>query len=385
VHEKTEADVQPFVSPDGMWVFVHNGTIANDKQLRESLVSDPDWVLPTKIDSYAIGLGLDQHGFEYTVKHLLEGSFAILAISLASSTPKLYYATNYKPLYIRGDLRRGLVQVASQRSSLEHDYHPLADPGPQELEPYTYGAIELGELTVPELTKFSLRDEWLAPRTKRALIVCSGGLDSATAAWSHHVSGDEVTLLHFKHGARAEGPEVRAVEALAARLGTKPLFVDLPVFQKHTWSTLTDPTAQINTKEGGITGAEIAHEWVPARNTVFAALALAIAESEGYDVIGFGINLEESGAFPDNEPEWANKIRALIPYAVKPYAQVGLSTPVGNLMKREIVRIGLVMEVPYELTWSCYQGGDRHCGECGPCWNRRTAFEMCGQKDPVFE
>jgi 7-cyano-7-deazaguanine synthase len=377
VQEKTRADVQPFRSPTGQWMFIHNGTIANDKALYMEY-GIPEDIGGTQIDSYAIGLALERVGFESAVRNVLLGSFAIVAINLKESLPQVYYATNYKPLYIRSDLFRGFVQVASQRSYLEHDYGPMWYPGPQEIPPYTYGTITPGGMTSDTL----YRTGAIGPR--KALVVCSGGLDSTTVAWAHAHYNDEVTLLHFKHGARAEGPEVRAVEKLAEQLGTKPLWVDLPIFQKHTWSTLTDPTAEINTKEGGIAGAELAHEWVPARNTVFASLALAIAESESYDIVGFGINLEEAGAFPDNEPEWANKIRALIPYAVKPYAQVAFSTPLANMMKHEIVRMGLQLKVPYEHTWSCYKGEDRHCGTCGPCWNRRTAFEMAGSKDPVF-
>jgi 7-cyano-7-deazaguanine synthase len=146
---------------------------------------------------------------------------------------------------------------------------------------------------------------------------------------------------------------------------------------------LTDDTKEVN--KNGAAGAELATEWVPARNTVFAALSMAVAESQGFDAVVFGVNLEEGGAFPDNEPEWANKIRQLVPYGMKAYTPLEFLTPVGNLMKHEIVAMGLKDGAPMEVTWSCYEGGDRHCGKCGPCFNRKTAFEMNGKHDPVFD
>jgi 7-cyano-7-deazaguanine synthase len=370
VREKTHADTQPFVSPSGDWWFVHNGTIANDKSIH------PEVRRPTVVDSYAIGIALDEYGFEQTIQRVLAGSFAILAVR-TNERDVIHYATNYKPLFLRGSLDGAYVQVASQASHLSHSHDALREPGVKELPPYTWGRISTtgmwSESLVPKMAE------------KQTLVVCSGGLDSATAAWYHKERGDHTVLLHFLYGAKAEGPEERSVRALSERLGTVPSFVRTEAFVSGH-SPLTDPNSAISDETGeGMGGAELAHEWVPARNTVFAALALALAESwRGFTTVAFGTNLEEASAFPDNEPEWANKIRALIPYAVKPYQLIEFSTPVGNLMKKEIVQLGRELGVPFELTWSCYRGEDVHCGKCGPCFNRKIAFEMAGSKDPVF-
>src|SRR5690606_36813554 len=120
-----------------------------------------------------------------------------------------------------------------------------------------------------------------------------GRLDSGTVAWAHHASGDEVHLLHLEYGARSEEEEVRAVTALAERIGTKPLFIKTDFFQQFADSVLTNPDLSINRTGGGEAGAELAHEWVPARNTVMLALALAVAERHGFDVIALGSNMEE--------------------------------------------------------------------------------------------
>lgn len=373
VKEKTFEDVQPFLSPSGRWHFVHNGTIANDRDIRNG----EEW--PTEIDSYAIGVALDRYGFEETVKNVLKGSFAIIAVD-ESKGHTLHVATNYKPLYYRGSFTN-LVQVASTPEALEHSYDKLHEPGIRRIEPYHYGTISYTKLDLKPLITPKKEDE------KRTLVVCSGGLDSSVVAWHHHKTlGQETTLLHFRHEARAQDKEVESVLKLSQHLGTDPIFLDTDFFKVHASSVLTDETKVISTEDGtGNGGAEFAHEWVPARNTVFGALALAIAESRGFDVVAFGINLEESGAFPDNEPEWARMMQTITPYAMKPYSPVQISTPVGNMMKSQIVHTGIESGVPFEATWSCYDGGDVHCGKCGPCWNRKTAFEMNGKVDPVFQ
>jgi 7-cyano-7-deazaguanine synthase len=155
-------------------------------------------------------------------------------------------------------------------------------------------------------------------------------------------------------------------------------------FSLHAQSVLTDDSKAVNKSAGGADGAEFAHEWVPARNTVMMALAFAYAEANGFNTIALGTNLEESGAYPDNEPEFLNKLQALAPYAMKAGHQLSIEAPVGDLMKTEIVKLGADLGMPHELTWSCYEGGDVHCGTCGPCFMRRTAFEVNGLADPTI-
>jgi 7-cyano-7-deazaguanine synthase len=390
VQDKTPEDVQPFRSPSGRWIFTHNGTIANDKEIlgegfdSEHECPDPTCALkppPTQIDSYAIGVAFDRFGFVETVMNELVGSFALLAVDI-ESPEVMHYAANYKPLFVMGSKDGSQVLFGSQRSYFDGLYSPLEDPGPVELGPYEYGFV-----TSRTIERNSLYPKKEYPSPKRTLVVCSGGLDSSVAAWHQFTQGDDVTLLHFVMGAKAQDPEITSVMNLAQRMYGEEaenhwMSIDTSFFKVHTPSVLTDETKEVNKR--GSSGAELATEWVPARNTVFAGLAMAVAESQGFDRIVFGVNLEEGGAFPDNEPEWANKIRALLPYAVKAYMKVELLTPVGNLMKHEIVRMGIEEGAPLELTWSCYEGGDHHCGKCGPCFNRRTAFEMNGTVDPAF-
>src|SRR5690606_35279475 len=149
-------------------------------------------------------------------------------------------------------------------------------------------------------------------------------------------------------------------------------------------SRLTNTLDELVTADEGAAGAEYAHEWVPARNLVMLSLATAVAESAGFPYIVLGNNLEEAGAYPDNEMQFINKLNEVLPYATNLHHYVEILMPVGNLMKHEIVRTGLELDAPMDLTWSCYEGGTVHCGTCGPWFMRKKAFEMNGQTDHVF-
>jgi 7-cyano-7-deazaguanine synthase len=381
VKDKTELDTQPFHTPGG-WNVVHNGTIANDKDLVAALQGRTGWFPPrTSIDTEAVGIALDvftQEGQSHLgavdlAVRSLRGSFALL-MAHDSDPGTIWYAVNYKPLWI-ADVGGGIV-VASQR-------HYFPDRGvygiaPQEVPPYTMGRITLnGGMEVLQ--------SLYAPRSDRVLVVCSGGLDSTVAATKYVREGADVTLLHLMYGARAEGQEVLSVKEIASTLGCKAQFLATSFFQQNAQSTLTDPDAEIVTGFGGEEGAEYGHEWVPARNTVMIALALAYAEANEFDILVLGNNLEESGGgYPDNEQEFINRWNDLIPFAVKPYANIVIEQPLGSLMKHEIVAMGITLDAPFDATWSCYSGGDHHCGTCGPCFMRRTAFEMNGAVDPVM-
>jgi 7-cyano-7-deazaguanine synthase len=385
--DKTGRDVQPFASPTGRWVYTHNGTIANDHEICTAagftyphpLVSAPaeQTLVPTLIDSYAIGVALDRYGWPDALHHL-KGSFAILAIDNQQGIGTMFWAANYKPLWCLGSFDGSSTLFASQRSYFDDLYHPLGDPSPFALGPYEYGTVSLQG----RITRHSLYSGVEQPQ--KTLVVCSGGLDSSVAAWSHYRQGDEVTLFHVLYGCKAENPETRAIEALAKAMGGSPtLFVETDFFTTVADSVLTRAGGKVNHSQAGVAGAELAHEWVPARNLVMFSLALAAAERHGFDVVSFGMNLEEAGAYPDNEPELLNLLQQVVPYAVRPYQRIAVASPVATLMKSEIVAYGHELEAPFELSWSCYEAGEVHCGTCGPCFLRRTAFEMVGVSDPT--
>jgi 7-cyano-7-deazaguanine synthase len=351
VAEKHEYDQQPYTL--GKWSIVHNGTIANDTQLRTSKHE-------TNIDSAAIVEQIDlRHAFIPAIA-MLEGSYAILAAHEGRPS-YVYIAANYRPIwYVETDFG---VFFASARHYFPQGYVPKM------FTPYSAGEFHFDGMD--EL----VYNEVITPDTQptKALVVCSGGLDSVVSAvYAKNVMMLDVELIHFMYGSRAEGPEVKAVQAVAEHLGVKLTLFPLPIYSPLD-SPLLDPNSVV---AGGEAGAEFAHEWVPARNLVLLSVATAFAEARGMDCIVLGNNLEEAGAYPDNEPEFIAKFNDLLPFAVGDGKRMQVIMPVGNMMKHEIVELGLRINAPLHLTWSCYRAGELHCGTCGPCYMRRKAFAI---------
>jgi 7-cyano-7-deazaguanine synthase len=349
---------------------VHNGTIANDAALGGAPEGLPDSaVLPT-----LFGQESDRVSFPAFVERLgrVVGSYALVVRAARS----LWLATNYKPLhYWRAP--NGVVYVAS----MARHFAGVAPWGqaPVTLEPYT--ALDLAE----RLHLSLYADRALQQRERRALVICSGGLDSTVAATMLARDGYEVCLFHVDYGCRASTPETTMIPAIASNLGAHHAIVSVPfraLTQGGDGGPLLD--GRVGGLADGVAGAEYAHEWVPARNVVLHALAVAYAEAHGYGAVASGINLEEAGAYPDNEEQFIHLLDRAAPYMVQNGVPLRIGAPVGHLMKHEIVREGLRLHAPLAVTWSCYEAGFDPCGACGPCTMRAIAFARCGAEDPAL-
>lgn len=347
----TELEKGPLQPYDGM---VHNGTIANDVELG---------ALPGEIDSQVLARVLDRSSLQAlrTSLERVVGSYAFAV----QSDETVYLGCNYKPVwYYR--TRYG----ATFFSSLARHLQDVVVPGqaPVQLPPYSVMDLRTFE-TLP------------LPRQEsgKVVVVASSGLDSTTGAYLLKQQGYEVTLLHFRYGCRAEDREAQRVDRIGRALGAPVRFLDLTGYDQSASPLMQGSSTAIFE---GVGGAEYAHEWVPARNLLMFANAVAFAEAHGHSAVALGNNLEESGAYPDNEEQMFLHLQDAAHYAVQNGRSMRVLLPVGHLMKHEIVREGLKLGVPYELTWSCYKGGERHCGTCGPCIMRRIAFERNGAKDP---
>ena len=361
--------IQPFAG--GNWVASHNGTIANDRELFRELDVTPE----VAVDSAVLPWLFSARGLDRGLA-AIRGSFALAAINVVESR-KLYLGRNFKPLHLmhRGDL--GVFFFASLPEQLapttRSSFVDLTRPRIENLAPYSYAILDGDSATC---CVRPLPGSIVSGR--RALVIASGGLDSTVAAAKLLRDGFDVTLLHFSYGCHAEPAELRASRAVAAALGCDHRTVPLDWLGRLGGSTLTVKGSTITPCE---IGAEYPHEWVPARNMLMIAHACAIADAEGFTHIALGTNLEEGGSYPDNTQEFVGLMGQASVLGTTARAQI--LAPVGNLVKHEIVRLGVELQAPLDRTWSCYLDGDLHCGRCGPCFMRRVAFEANGLVDPI--
>ena len=215
----------------------------------------------------------------------------------------------------------------------------------------------------------------------KCLVIASAGLDSTTVIGLQKEKYDVVDLVHFTYGCKAQEKELDRIKKIAEYYGSKLYIIDLSLAFNNIESTLFNDEDNI---VDGILGTEIAMEWIPSRNLVFLSHAIALAESKGYNIVSTGVNLEESGAYPDNEENMFIKMNDVLFNAVNWNKSVRIENPLSNDMKYDIVRRGLELNVPFYLTWSCYRNGDKICKSCAPCRMRRVAFERNGMMDPLL-
>lgn len=217
----------------------------------------------------------------------------------------------------------------------------------------------------------------------KAVILTSGGLDSATLLAMAHSNGRECYSLSFDYGQRHRA-ELNAARGLAERYGDvvhRVVSLDLSAIGG---SALTDMDIPVPTtpQEG------IPITYVPARNTVFLSLALGWAEVLGASEIYIGVNAVDYSGYPDCRPAFIAAYQQLIGVATKAGvegASISLQTPLIDLSKAAIIDEGLRLGVDYSLTVSCYQADEmgRACGECDSCRLRAAGFEQAGVPDPT--
>jgi 7-cyano-7-deazaguanine synthase len=227
--------------------------------------------------------------------------------------------------------------------------------------------------------------------------VLSGGLDSTVclALAVRHAPGDRVrpTALSFDYGQRHR-IELERAATIAAHYGAEHLVVRLDA---SAWggSALTDPTIDVPTADPGTeqSGDEfdtrsitnIPVTYVPARNLIFLSVAMGVAEARGADDVWLGVNALDYSGYPDCRPEFIASFEATAALALKRGVEgrpVQIRTPLIDLTKAAIVRLGMDLDAPLHLTWSCYRGGRQPCGTCDSCHLRAKGFAEAGVADP---
>ncbi|MDF1765578.1 MAG: 7-cyano-7-deazaguanine synthase QueC [Gammaproteobacteria bacterium] len=218
---------------------------------------------------------------------------------------------------------------------------------------------------------------------KRAIVLVSGGLDSATCLAIAQAEGYACYALSFDYGQRSVS-ELRAAERLAEAAGVaehRTLPIDMGAIGG---SALTDRAIAVPEEET----EGIPVTYVPARNTVFLSYALAWAEVVEADAIFIGVNALDYSGYPDCRPEYINAFQALMDLATKAGVEgdtIELRTPLIDLTKAEIIDVGLQLGVDYSATVSCYQADEqgRACGLCDSCRLRKKGFADAGGEDPT--
>jgi 7-cyano-7-deazaguanine synthase len=224
------------------------------------------------------------------------------------------------------------------------------------------------------------------PMTTRAIVLLSGGLDSTVAAALAREAGREVHAVSFDYGQRHKR-ELESAKAVARALGARSHTVLRVPVGEYGGSALTDERLEVPTgRDERAMGADIPITYVPARNIVFLSLALGVAEVKDADEIHIGANALDYSGYPDCRPEFFRAFEEMARLGTKRGVEgrpVAIRVPLQHMTKADIVREGLRVGAPLDLTWSCYQGGDRACGACDSCILRLKGFREAGAPDPV--
>lgn len=224
----------------------------------------------------------------------------------------------------------------------------------------------------------------------KSVALLSGGLDSCVALAIAREETDVVCCLTVYYGQRHHKENVASLN-IAAHYNLPFEIIQMGAFgellAKHHASALVDPTESLptNRRMSAMT-ARVPRSYVPGRNTIMLALAQSIAEALDADEIYCGFNAVDFSGYPDCRPIFVEAWNHLAHYATKrgyENREIILRAPIVNLGKASVVRRGIDLSAPLQLTWSCYTGGKRPCGECDSCIIRWNAFAENGIEDPT--
>jgi len=216
---------------------------------------------------------------------------------------------------------------------------------------------------------------------KKAVCILSGGMDSTLASYLALQDGYEIITVHFNYGQRTQDKELQAFRDISNSLNVSNKYeIDLPFFSHIGASALTDSSIDVPT-----TGVEdgVPITYVPFRNGIFLSIATAIAEKEGASALFIGVVQEDSSGYPDCTDTFISKMQGAMNQGTKEDTVLEILTPLVHLSKAQIVTKSLELNVPLELTWSCYQNSDVACGICDSCRLRLNGFKKANSKDKI--
>ena len=210
---------------------------------------------------------------------------------------------------------------------------------------------------------------------KNSVIIVSGGMDSITLLYDHK---DEIALgISFDYGSNHNAREIPFAKMHCERLGIKHITINLDFMHQYFKSSLLDGAEAI--PEGHYADDNMKSTVVPFRNGIMLSIAIGIAESNNLDQVFIANHGGDHTIYPDCRPEFINAIDAAATAGT--YNNVKVVAPYTKITKSDIARIGKKLGTDYTETWSCYKGGEVHCGKCGTCVERKEALAEAGIED----
>lgn len=210
---------------------------------------------------------------------------------------------------------------------------------------------------------------------KDSVIVVSGGMDSITLLYDKK---EEIALaVTFDYGSKHNAKEIAWAKVHCGRLGIRHIVIRLDFMQRYFTSSLLEGGADI--PEGHYADENMKSTVVPFRNGIMLSVAAGIAESNGLKKILIANHGGDHTIYPDCRPEFIEAMDRAITNGT--YEDVRIDAPYTNITKADIAKIGKRLGIDYSETWSCYKGGERHCGKCGTCIERKEAMALAGIDD----
>ena len=210
---------------------------------------------------------------------------------------------------------------------------------------------------------------------KNSVIIVSGGMDSVTLLYDHK---DEIALgISFDYGSNHNAREIPFAKMHCERLGIKHITINLDFMHQYFKSSLLDGAEAI--PEGHYADENMKSTVVPFRNGIMLSIAIGIAESNNLDQVFIANHGGDHTIYPDCRPEFISAIDAAATAGT--YNNVKVVAPYTKITKSDIARIGKKLGIDYTETWSCYKGGEVHCGKCGTCVERKEALAEAGIED----
>ncbi|MFA9424882.1 7-cyano-7-deazaguanine synthase QueC [Natronorubrum sp. A-ect3] len=220
------------------------------------------------------------------------------------------------------------------------------------------------------------------PTSKRAVVLLSGGMDSATAAAEARDRGYDIYALHTSYGQRTEDRELECARQLADELDAADfLQIETGHLASIGASSLTDD--DLDVADADLESDEIPTSYVPFRNANLLAMAVSYAEANDCEAVFIGAHSEDFSGYPDCRPAFFEAFEQVVDVGTKPETEISIEAPFVEWSKTDIAERGVDLEVPYEHTWSCYRENEPACGTCDACAFRLQAFQNIGVRDPI--